>query len=135
MDFTYTLKITPHGQKRVIRQTVERQLGQFSGTVSGPKERIYDQIYDKYFYDWTDKFRELNSLRYAAIEAPAGAAFKLWDANDRLIEPEIHIINQTGVLDLYDLGELKDIEFIGVVKNGKLDETAQADIIIDYECY
>ena len=65
--------------------------------------------------------------------------FKLWDFNDKLIEPQEHVINETGVLDLYDLGELRDIEFVGNLvtdENGEpqVAYEAEADVIIDYEC-
>ena len=142
MDFTYTLKITPHGQKHITKQTVVRQLGQFQKRVysnAHQGERIYDQIYNSFFYDWDTEFRELKTLRYAAIEAAPGTVFKLWDFNDKLIEPQEHVINETGVLDLYDLGELRDIEFVGNVvtdENGEQQVAyeAEADVIIDYEC-
>lgn len=145
MNFTYTLKITPVAQRSIVQRRTTAYPGQFIKTLisTNPKqgEKVYSQICDKESYDGDTYFRRVNSIWYKSIEAPPGAVFRIWDKNDIIVPPEEHIMNDSGILDLNEFSEIKDIEFRGMVVEDEttgeiyVNYAAAADVIIDYTIY
>lgn len=135
LNFTYTVYITPLVESRIINRVITSNIGQFTKHAE-PGEKIYEQIYYSYFYDWDTGFQELYDIKYATIEAEPGAVFSLLDEADTFIGAEQHVINDTGVLNLENVGSIKDIQYLGMLnENNELDDTISTDVVIDYYYY
>lgn len=135
LNFTYQVCVTPIEEVKLVNRMAMKNIGQFSKHAQ-PSEKIYEQIYYSYFYDWDTGYQELTDIKYATIEADSGAVFSLLDEADMFIGPELHIINETGVLNLDGLDAIRDIVYVGMVdENGNIDKTISTDVIVDYYYY
>ena len=97
-------------------------------------------IYYKFFYEWKSEFRRLARVSWTCIEANPGAVFQIQDGTDdpsTSAEKMYHEINQTGILNIEDLGSINGLKYIGMRNHatGEIDKTVNCDCIIDYIFY
>lgn len=133
VDFLYEIASEPYIAKQVETKTSNKGISQVFKTFK-PGESIYSEIYYKYYYEWTYEFRRLSNITWTNIEAAPGTVFEIQDVND--IKMEQHVIGYTGVLNLEDLGDIKNIKYLGRKKpDGSIDSSRDADVMIDYMFY
>lgn len=138
VDFLYESIEEPFVDKEIETKTTTKGIGQIFETYK-PGEDLYKDIYYKYYYEWTSEFRRLNRVTWTCIEANPGTIFQIQDESDTTTgDPSTmyHEINWTGVLNLENLGTIKDVKYIGVRNaDGSIDSTKKTDIILDYIYY
>ena len=132
IDFIYNIQTEKYQEKQ--KQSVQNATG--TGQIYhsfNPGDSIYDELYYKYYINWEKDFRELNKLTSIEIEANPGTIFAIQDYKDGS-DIELHEINDTGVLRLYDIEVIKKFNYIGVrnSKTGEIDETKATDALINY---
>ena len=127
-DFVLEVSVTPIEERMISTQTVSKNIGQLAETMY-VGDSAYSKVYYKYFYEWKDSFRKLYELKCVCLEADPGTMFIIKDSDDK--EGELHIMNSTGILNLSSVGAIEDIIYAGRID----DETAPADVIIDYLFY
>lgn len=133
IDFIYNIQTEEYQEKK--KQSIQNttNIGQIYHTFN-PGDSIYDELYYKYYINWDREFRELNKITSIEIEANPGAVFAIQDFNDQNIE--LHEINDTGVLRLYNIEIVKKFNYIGMrdQKTGLIDETKSTDVLVNYIC-
>ena len=121
IDFLYDLSIEEYVGKKRENLSSLRGVGQvFKSYTEG--ESIYSDIYAKYYITSEKSFCELNRLYGVEIEANPGIEFEIMDLDDDTSESQEHrkhIINQTGLLRLYDINDIKEIRIIPKDLNNK----------------
>lgn len=132
INFTYTIEQRVYKPKSIISQTFTKGVGQIRGNLE-PEASIYDIIYNKYFITWGNYFRNIDTLYTIKIEADAGAAFLIKDSADS-DEGELIVINDTNLLVLDNVTNIKDIVYKGMMINNSI-SPIETDILIDYYYY
>lgn len=133
VNFLYEMSSEPFVAKQIKTRTSLKGIGQVFKSFA-PGENIYNDIYYKFYYEWTYEFRRLSNITWTNIEAEPGTVFELLDSVDK--KDEYHTIGYTGVLNLKDLGDIKNIRYIGKRRaDGTIDTTISADVLIDYMYY
>ena len=128
IDFLYDSSIEEYLGKKVDHLKSMRGVGQIFGTFK-KGQSIRDEIFARYFMESELHFCNLNRLWGIEIEANPGTKFEIRDSNDP-VQPEnpqdiIHIINQTGVLRLYDIDEITEVKL-------SMDNADTVDVIVTY---
>lgn len=139
VDFLYEIGEEPYVAKEVESRTSAKGLGQIYSSYA-PGANIYNEIYYKFYYEWKTEFRRLVRVSWTCIEANPGAVFQIQDGVDdpsSKASSMYHEINQTGILNIEDLGSIKGLKYVGMRNpaTGKIDTTINCDVIIDYIYY
>ena len=139
VDFLYEIGEEPYVAKEIDSRTSSKGLGQIYNSYA-PGTNIYNDIYYKFYYEWKSEFRRLARVSWTCIEANPGAVFQIQDGNDdpsTSAEKMYHEINQTGILNIEDLGSINGLKYIGMRNHvtGEIDKTVNCDCIIDYIFY
>ena len=137
VDFLYDMCQDIYKERPVVNKIFDKNMGQVYSFYS-PGDSVYRDIYYKYYYKWEDQFRVLSEIDWTCIEANPGAIFLIKDYRDNEYPEEdmYHEINQTGVLNLEGLGEIRDIRYIGFRNpDGTIDTTKNVDVIVDFLTY
>ena len=139
VDFLYEIGKEPYVAKEIDSRTSSKGLGQIYNSYA-PGTNIYNDIYYKFYYEWKSEFRRLARVSWTCIEANPGAVFQIQDGNDdpsASAEKMYHEINQTGILNIEDLGSINGLKYIGMRNHatGEIDKTVNCDCIIDYIFY
>ena len=132
IDFFYEIISIPYLGKRIESQKTIRVLGQMYSAYS-PGSSIYKNIYSKYYIEAPLEFRRLNKITGIEIEANPGAVFLIQDNSG--LEQEEHEINTTGLLNIYDVTEIKELIYEGMrMPDGSIDRTQVLTIMVNYHC-
>ena len=139
VDFLYEIGEEPYVAKEIDSRTLSKGLGQIYNSYA-PGTNIYNDIYYKFYYEWKSEFRRLARVSWTCIEANPGAVFQIQDGTDdpsTSAEKMYHEINQTGILNIEDLGSINGLKYIGMRNHatGEIDKTVNCDCIIDYIFY
>ena len=139
VDFLYEIGEEPYVAKKIDSRTSSKGLGQIYNSYA-PGTNIYNDIYYKFYYEWKSEFRRLARVSWTCIEANPGAVFQIQDGTDdpsTSAEKMYHEINQTGILNIEDLGSINGLKYIGMRNHatGEIDKTVNCDCIIDYIFY
>ena len=130
IDFFYETTSAPYSDKRILSQGTRKGLGQIYTTYR-PGTSIYKDIYYKYFIDTDVEFRKLNKLTSIEIEAEPGAIFEIRDENE--ITGERHEMNTTGLLNFYNISDIRDLQYIGIRKSdGSINTEKILTIMVNY---
>ena len=139
IDFLYKMKEYPYLGPRYRSITSKRQLGQIYQRMEVPFEEyslnqtgmltngIINELKSRYYLysnpnkitEQNNRFSKLSSLLSIEIEANPGAIFAVVDE----FGEEQHIMNETGVLTLYDIKEWQNVIFKGYAKKRTAEET------------
>lgn len=139
VDFLYEIGEEPYVAKEVDSRTSNKGIGQIYNSYA-PGSNIYNEIYYKFYYEWKAEFRRLARVSWTCIEANPGAIFQIQDGTDDASSPAktmYHEINQTGILNIEDLGSINGLKYVGMRNpaTGEIDKTINCDVIIDYIYY
>ena len=131
-DFTRFEVITAAKEPVIDTREVIRNLGQIFGTYNA-EDNLYNEIYYKYYFDYTDGKNYLGRINSICIEAPEGSVFKIKNNSN----VHIYDIGETGILNISDFNtNIKDIVYLGHRNNdGTIDTTVSANIVLDYFYY
>jgi len=138
IDFLYDLQSEVYEAKQIQTRQVKLVIGQIFNEYRNKSQEdgvsIYTDIFRKYFIDWDDSFRKLNSISSIEIEANPYTVFLIQDSSE--IKPEQHEINDTGNLKLYELNNIQEIRYLGVrdKNTGEIDYTQPANVLVNYIC-
>ena len=111
IDFLYDLKSETYQEPQIQSKETKAILGQIFEECQ-PNASIYKEIYYKYFVEIGRMYRRLKSISSIEIEANPGAVFLIQDEVDEA--PEQHEINDTGVLNLYELSNIIQFKYLGM---------------------
>jgi hypothetical protein len=139
VDFTFTYGEEPYVEKKVSKRTTKKNVGQLFERCK-PGTNLYNELYYKYYYEWTFQFRKLSQIKWTCIEANPGAVFKIVDQADNSKADDqaamYHDIGWTGILNLDELGMITGLSYIGMRRpDGSIDKAADCDVLIDYLYY
>ena len=131
IDFLYEIRSEVYQAKRIQTREVKSGIGQIFGEYQSDVS-IYNEIYYRYYTEWTDYFRRLNTISSIEIEANPDTVFLIRDASEN--QPEEHEIGDTGVLRLYELNDITQIKYLGVRNRvtGEIDSSKPANVLINY---
>lgn len=110
IDFVYSLTEAPYKEREVSKKVSSYGVGQFYNSVK-PRYSIYSDIIRKYKIDTDKIYRKINAISSIEIEANPYTVFGIKDENDADIQ--YHEINETGILRLYELSNIKEVIYIG----------------------
>ena len=131
IDFLYELQSEIYQEKQIQSKEIRVGVGQLFGEYKADTS-LWNEIYTKYYIKWDTTFRALNSLSSIEIEANPGTVFRIKDAAD--LTAQYHEIGDTGLLDLYELSNIKELRYIGVRNRltGEI-EAKPANILLNYK--
>ena len=130
IDFLYSLSSETYENRQIGEYKITKGIAQQYGEVD-PGTSIYNLIYYKHYVDSETTFKYLNNILGIEIEASPHTVFAIKDESD--MEMQYHEINDTGILDLYELTNIKDIKYIGkrYLKTPYDDSTLSEEIITE----
>lgn len=130
IDFVYEITKDIYESKQIKSQTLSNGIGQYyEATLANTS--IYNIIYYKYYTEWKNKFSRLSKLSSIDIEAAPGAVFQIIDKHDTI--GEYHDIGPSGVLNLSNLSEIKELKFSGFRQpDGSIKDNVTSDILVNY---
>ena len=131
VDFLYELQL----EKFVARDVQSRQISSGIGQIFGEYKSgasLYNEILHKYLIEWSDSFRQLNTISSIEIEANPGTVFLIKDEDDLVAEQ--HEINDTGTLRFYELNNIKEIKYLGKRNKitGEIETSFPENILMNY---
>ena len=131
IDFLYEVKSETYQAKQIQTRETKSGIGQIFGEYQSDVS-IYNEIYYKYYIEWDDYFRRLNSISSIEIEANPGAVFLIKDSSEN--QGEIHEIGGTGILKLYELSNITQLKYLGMRNKatGEIDSSKPTNILINY---
>lgn len=110
IDFIYELSVEEYEEHQIEERRPIKGIGQFYGEVE-PGDSIYKTIYYQHYLESDSIFKYLNNITSIEIEANPHTVFAIRDRQEK--QPQIHEINETGVLRLYELEEILEIKYLG----------------------
>ena len=113
INFTYEYIKKPFVAKKIKSQSVAGGIGQYYEATT-VNNSIYNEIYNKYYRQWYLQFCKLSGLYSVDIEANPRTVLLIRDFNDEKMIEYIHEIGDTGVLNLHNLTNIKEIRFLGI---------------------
>lgn len=111
VDYLYDVEDSMYVGKKVASKQLDTYVGQFYDKCS-KGDSIYKKIAAKYYIEQKDKFQRLNTLSSVEIIAQPGMAVRIHDQMD--YGSEIHVINESGVLNLSRIANITDIIVYGL---------------------
>lgn len=125
IDYLYDVIEQPYVERIVTSRHFVSIPGQFYGAcVTG--QDIFQEIEKKYYYNWSNEYRKINTISSVEIEAAPNSVFEIRDAGDEELEGAIitHVINESGILNLHNLSNINGITYKGwYEKNGNETES------------
>ena len=130
IDFVYNLSTEVYEAHQIAERHPIRKIGQFYGEIT-PGTSLYNIIYYQHYVESDTFFKYLNTLSSIEIEANPHTVFAISDGLDQ--KPSYHEINDSGVLRLYELSNIKEIRYIGkrYLKTPHNEETVSDEIITE----
>lgn len=128
IDFLYSLSTEPYEAHQIAERKSIRNIGQFFGEVK-PGTSIYNIIYYQHYIESDTMFKYLNNISSIEIEANPHTVFAIRDSSDEI--EQYHEINDTGILRLYELSDIRNIRYVGkrYLKTPYDDSTLSEEII------
>ena len=133
IDFLYQLETSKQVGKKILSKKNKKGIGQIFGHYKAGFS-IIGEISRRYYFEAAETFRELKDIISVQIEGAPGLIFSIKDADALETDPELHEINDTGLLVFSDLGNIKEMSFYGIrnKKDGTIRTDAGADMSITY---
>ena len=118
IDYLYDIKEQVYIENQIDSRHFDSILGQFYGSCEPGYYgySIYQELERRYEINWDDRFRKLNTLSSIEIQAIPNSVFQIQDAGDSQGNARhsiVHVINETGVLNLHELTNIKEIKYMG----------------------
>ena len=113
INFTYDFVKRPYVAKKIKSQSIATGIGQYYEATEA-NTSIYGLIYNKYYKNWNLSFSKLSNLHSVDIEASPRTVFAIRDTNDNKTIEYLHEVGDTGVLNLNNLSNIKEITFLGI---------------------
>lgn len=129
LDFLYLEHKDMYVEKILKNRKIEKGVGQIYDAIH-PGEDIYKKLIYKYYYDWGYETRKLDALICTSIEATPGSVFSIKDAVDK--QPQIHIINETGYLNISNITDIIELKYLGKIDQEGNIESKNTDLVLDY---
>ena len=113
INFTYDFVKRPYVAKKIKSQSIATGIGQYYESTEA-NTSIYGLIYNKYYKNWNLSFTKLSNLHSVDIEASPRTVLLIRDSNDSKTTEYLHEVGVTGVLNLNNLANIKEITFLGM---------------------
>jgi len=110
IDFVYELNIAPYEEHSIQERHSMKGISQFFGEVK-PDTSIYNLIYYQHYINSNTIFKYLSQISSIEIEANPHTVFAIQDETDDTLT--YYEINETGVLRLYNITDIRNIKYIG----------------------
>ena len=130
INFTYTTEQTAAEKESYKSLVATKGIGQISGTFE-PEFSVYNEIFYKYYYSTNKILNKIDALYTVKIEADKNSVFLITDNTDESHE-DVIIINDTELLVLEDVENIKNIVYKGKMINGEINTSFKSNILIDY---
>lgn len=134
VNFLYDIDVEVYQEKAILEESVIKGVGQIRGRFDSGTN-LYNEVRSKYFYDWDTSFSKLAQITWTCIEANPGSVFAIQDEADEYGKYEMHVMNETGILNLEGLGVIRGLRYEGTIIDGELNTEEPCDVIIDYIYY
>ena len=130
IDFLYSLSTEVYEKHQIQERKPIKGIAQFYEEVK-PGTSIYNAIYYQHYIESDSIFRQLNNISSIEIEANPHTVFAIRDASENV--DQIHEINDTGILNLYELNDIIGIKYIGkrYLKTPYDDNTLSEEIVTE----
>lgn len=121
-DFDYDYILSEPKKPIIWTRGIVKNIGQIYEIIQ-PNDNIYNKIYYKYFFDYSDGKNYLGRISSLCIEAPEGSVFRIRNN----ITTKDYTIGSTGILNISDFDtNIKNIIYLG---------DSPINILLDYSYY
>lgn len=131
INFIYSIIKKPYELKRIKSQSTVIGVGQYYEHTES-ETSIYNAIHNKYYIDWSSMFTKLINLADIEIEANPKSVFLIRDVNDAAVNEYYHEIGDTGVLNINNIANIKEIKFLGIRQADGTILRKSTDVLINY---